>query len=334
MDELQGGVQSLNQYSHWPQEPQHEQKTITVFGATGKQGGSVVCSLLKDGRYKVRGISRSSHNEEKHRHLVEKGVEMIKANISTGEGLDDAFKGAYAAFIITSSFDREIEGKEEEYGRLLVDKAALHRVKVLVWSTLPHAEKLSGGKYSVPHFTEKAKVEDYIRQFQKCQAAFESVLFVAPAFYYQNFCFQYCPKKDENGCYVFKLPKLQTLAACDINDLGPLFMKILENPIMFNEKTLLLEGECASPHEYVDIFQKVTGQKACLKEISHEELEQSLKHHKKHISEMFAYMNEYVYWGQGKVFPHMVHAREVYPQVKNWETYLRETGWKGDHPKS
>jgi len=300
-----------------------------VFGATGKQGGSVVCSLLKDGRFKVRGVSRS-RDEQKSRHLEEKGVEMIKANISTGESLDDAFKGAYAAFIITSSFDSEIEGKEYEFGRHLVDKAKEHGVKVLVWSTLPHAEKLSGGKYTVPHFTEKAKVEEYIRNLQKDKEAFESVLFIAPAFYYQNFCWEYCPKKDESGSYIFRFPKVQTLAACDINDLGPLFMKILEDPPMYNNKTILLEGECASPQEYVHIFQQVTGQRACLKEISHDEFE----HHRKELSEMFAFLNEYTYFGQEKVLPHIILSRAIYPQTKNWAAYLRETGWKGEQPKS
>jgi len=327
-------TQTIMSYQTQQQPSQQQQKIVTVFGATGKQGGAVVWALLKDGHYKVRGVSRT-RDAQKAQRLQEKGVEIIKANI-TGEGLDHAFKGAHAAFLITPSFDNEIEGKEYEYGRLLVDKAKEHGVKVLIWSTLPHAHKLSGGKYHVPHFTEKAKVEEYIRNIQKGKDAFESALFVAPAFYYQNFSSAtFSPKKDESGAFVFRFPKIKTLAAVDINDLGHLIVKILQNPHAFNNKTILLEGECAPPQEYVHKFQQETGQQAHLKEISHEELEASLKHHRKELSEMFAFMDEYTYFGQEKGLPHFLHAREIYPQVKNWETYLRETGWKGEHhPKS
>jgi len=313
------------------QTQQTQRKIITVFGATGKQGGAVVCSLLKDGRYKVRGVSRS-RDVQKSQRLEEKGVEMIRANISTGEGLDNAFEGAYAAFLITASFDNEIEGKECECGQLLVDKAKEHGVKVLVWSTLPHAEKLSGGKYNVPHFTEKAKVEEYIRNLQKNKEIFESVLFIAPAFYYQNFNWNFSPKQDEHGCYIFKFPKVHTLAACDINDLGPLFLNILKNPRAYNGKTILLEGECGSPRDYVHMFQEVTGSKACLKEMSQDELKECAKHHSKELSEMFGFMDEYTYFGKEKDSSRVIHAREIYPQVKNWETYLRESEWKGQYP--
>lgn len=42
---------------------------ITVFGATGAQGGSVVRQLLKDPKWKVRGITRDV-NSEKSKQLA------------------------------------------------------------------------------------------------------------------------------------------------------------------------------------------------------------------------------------------------------------------------
>jgi len=231
-----------------------QQKIITVFGATGKQGSSVICALLKDNKYKIRGVARSRDQKDSERFnkLKEKGVEMFKANVTTGEGIDDALKGAHIVFLTLPSFDPEVEGHEYEIGRKLVEKAKSHGVKVLIWSTSPHAQKISGGKYLVPQFTEKAKLEEFIRNNQKGKDAFEIALFVAPSFYYQNFLEKaFAPKKNQSGTFEFIFPKTKILPACDINDLGHILAKILQNPREYHNKTIFLEGEQSSPEHYV-----------------------------------------------------------------------------------
>jgi uncharacterized protein YbjT (DUF2867 family) len=56
-------------------------KIITVFGSTGRQGGSVVRRLLSDPtfqtHYKVRGVTRNRSNP-KAKHLEELGVELVE----------------------------------------------------------------------------------------------------------------------------------------------------------------------------------------------------------------------------------------------------------------
>lgn len=55
-------------------------KIITVFGATGNQGGSVVESLLNDRKilqeYKIRGITRDT-SKPAAQELAKKGVELV-----------------------------------------------------------------------------------------------------------------------------------------------------------------------------------------------------------------------------------------------------------------
>jgi hypothetical protein len=55
-------------------------KLITVFGATGNQGGSVIRSLLADPilskEYKIRGITRDI-TKEAAKKLSSQGVEMV-----------------------------------------------------------------------------------------------------------------------------------------------------------------------------------------------------------------------------------------------------------------
>lgn len=65
-------------------------KILTVVGATGAQGGSVVTSALKSGSYKVRGITRNVDSAAS-KALVTQGVEMVAADTNDLASLVKAF---------------------------------------------------------------------------------------------------------------------------------------------------------------------------------------------------------------------------------------------------
>ena len=67
------------------------QKTIAVLGATGVQGGSVVQALLKDGSWKIRGITRDT-SKDAAKALEKQGVEVVSANIDDEASLAKAFE--------------------------------------------------------------------------------------------------------------------------------------------------------------------------------------------------------------------------------------------------
>lgn len=81
-------------------------KLITVFGATGSQGGSVVQSLLqnKSQSFKIRGITRNT-DSEKARALASQGVEVVKADGLLKQEVLEAFKGSWGVFVNTNSDD-------------------------------------------------------------------------------------------------------------------------------------------------------------------------------------------------------------------------------------
>jgi uncharacterized protein YbjT (DUF2867 family) len=66
-------------------------KLITVIGATGAQGGSVVAAALKSGLYKVRGVTRNV-NSEAAKALSAKGVELVTADVNDVKSLEQAFQ--------------------------------------------------------------------------------------------------------------------------------------------------------------------------------------------------------------------------------------------------
>ena len=66
-------------------------KILTVVGATGAQGGSVVASALKSGYYKVRGVTRNVESAAA-KALTAKGVEMVTADTNDVASLVKAFE--------------------------------------------------------------------------------------------------------------------------------------------------------------------------------------------------------------------------------------------------
>lgn len=63
-----------------------DKKLLTVFGATGNQGGSVVQIFLNDPKLKhewsVRGVSRNADSDSS-KSLTAQGVEMVSVSCHT-----------------------------------------------------------------------------------------------------------------------------------------------------------------------------------------------------------------------------------------------------------
>lgn len=61
-------------------------KLITVFGATGNQGGSVIKHILADAQlsseFKIRGITRDV-NKPAAKALADQGVEVVTVSIAS-----------------------------------------------------------------------------------------------------------------------------------------------------------------------------------------------------------------------------------------------------------
>lgn len=81
-------------------------RLITIYGATGNQGGSVARSLLADksGAFAVRGISRNLDSEPA-RALAAAGAEVVRADGRDKKQLVAAFEGSWAVFANTNSDD-------------------------------------------------------------------------------------------------------------------------------------------------------------------------------------------------------------------------------------
>ncbi|ETS74814.1 hypothetical protein PFICI_13298 [Pestalotiopsis fici W106-1] len=159
-------------------------KIITVFGATGNQGGGVVDTFLNDPKLKndwaVRGITRDV-NKESSKKLAAQGVEVVTADINDKASIVKAISGSYAVFAVTNYWEHLDMELEIRQGKNIADAAKEADIKLLIWSSLYNIKKLSNGVLSeVYHFDSKALVEDYIRELGI------PATFFMPGFYMTN----------------------------------------------------------------------------------------------------------------------------------------------------
>jgi len=167
------------------------EKVVVVLGATGVQGGGVVDQILKANKegkhhYKVRGVTRSVDSPAS-KDLIQRGVEMVKANFSNEKEIEAAFRGAYAVFAVTNFWDKEVFGAQQieaefKQGILLADVAFKSGVTHYLWSTLDDANTITKGEIPMVHFTGKWNIQKHVEKL-----GFKYTTFPALGFYASNF---------------------------------------------------------------------------------------------------------------------------------------------------
>ena len=195
-------------------------RTIAVFGATGQQGGGVVRALQDQNAFKVRVLTR---DPAKHRSLAE---EVVEADLDRPGTLRAALEGAHGVFLVTNFWQPGTDERRQAENAVRAAKEA--GVKHFIWSTLPDADAISGGRFPLPHFSGKAKVDQIVRE-----AGFAHHTFVVAPFYYQNLAGVMAPQKLDDGSLGWALPidlKAPGIAVGDITELGRLVAGAFANP--------------------------------------------------------------------------------------------------------
>src|SRR6202040_101413 len=101
-------------------------------------------------------------------------------------------------------------------------------VKHFIWSTLPNVEAISGGRFNVPHFTSKAKVDRIVKE-----AGFAHHTFVIAPFYYQNLVGVLAPQEQADGSLGWALPldpEVRCIHMGDIRELGDIVAGAFAHP--------------------------------------------------------------------------------------------------------
>lgn len=294
-------------------------QVVTVFGATGAQGASVIAHLLKQGKFSLRAVTRDDKSA-KADALRAKGVAVVKADVSDATSYAAAFDGAFGAFVVTNFWDPSSMGKELEQGRALADAAKKAGVQQYVYSGLPDVEGETGGSNKgVPHFTDKAKVFEYTKTL-----GFKHVTSVGASFYYQNFQAFFPPKK-EGDTYVYTLPATATITAFDVNDIGGTVAAVFAEPERWHNEYLPSSGDHMAPADYVRQIGEANGKKTKLVTVPIDVFAKFGFPGAEEMAHMFHWFDTHTYHGKLAKREESIRA---YPAMKTFKQFLAAGGLK------
>ncbi|KAH8199359.1 hypothetical protein TruAng_006491 [Truncatella angustata] len=170
-------------------------KLAVIVGATGVQGGSVVARFLKDPSFKIRGTTSNTASDASNA-LASQGVEMVYMDPNDEASIAEVFTGAHVVYAVTNFFkDFEtlsaVAAMEVEYTQgVKLAKAAANTptLEHYIWSTLPYSAELSQGRWLVPHYDGKARVDNFIKADKELLA---KTTFLLCTYYPSNFAFPF-----------------------------------------------------------------------------------------------------------------------------------------------
>lgn len=201
-------------------------RLITVFGATGAQGGGLARAILADPAcgFTVRAVTRKP-DADAARALAKAGAEVVAADLDDTASVARALDGAWGAFCVTNFWEHFSPAKELAQADTMAKCAKDAGLGHVVWSTLEDTRTLlpvgSGRmpvlmeKYNVPHFDAKGEAN-------RCFTGRGlPVTLLHTSFYWDNFiAFGMGPQPGPDGELAITLPlgesRLPGIAAEDI----------------------------------------------------------------------------------------------------------------------
>ena len=242
-------------------------KIITVFGATGAQGGGLIRAIATDANseFSARAVTRE-RNSDKAKALAALGAEVVYGDLGNPESVHKALEGAYGAFFVTFYWAHFSPEQEKAEAALFAKAARQAGIKHAVWSTLEDTRELVPldddrmptlmGKYKVPHFDAKGESN---KQFMDAGVP---TTFLHASFYWDNFIyFGAGPKRGEDGKLALTLPigdaKMAGIAA---EDIGKCVYGIFKKGNEYIGRNVGVAGEHLTGKEMADALSKALGE--------------------------------------------------------------------------
>jgi uncharacterized protein YbjT (DUF2867 family) len=303
-------------------------KIIAVVGATGAQGGGLVRAILDDpaNGFAVRPLTRDPRSD-KARELATPGTVVTAADVDDPASLENAFRGAYAAFCVTFYWAHFSPEKEIAEVRNMAKAAKAAGVEHVIWSTLEDTRKwipltdnrmpTLQGKYKVPHFDGKGEADQIFTDFGV------PTTFLLTSFYWENFIFFGSgPKKGPDGKLALTFPMDDKKFPCiAVGDIGKCALGIFKRGSEYIGKTVGISGEQLTGAQMAAAMSKALKKEIVYNNVSPDVYRSFGFPGADDLGNMFQFKRDFNDYFCGIRDPAV--ARKLNPELQNFDTWLK-----------
>lgn len=306
-------------------------KIITIFGATGAQGGGLAHAILSDknSEFAVRAVTRDP-NSDKAKKLAEMGAEVVAADIDDKQSMAKALEGAYGAYFVTFFWAHYSAEKELAEAKSMAEAAKEAGLQHVIWSTLEDTRKFVPldddrmptlqGKYKVPHFDAKGEADKFFTD------AGVPVTFLRASFYWDNFIyFGSGPKKGPDGKLYLTFPlDDKKMAGIASEDIGKAAYGIFKRGKELIGKTVGVAGEHLTGKEMAAALSKALGQEVIYNNVTPETFRGFGFPGSDDLGNMFQFYRDFE--EDCNRVRDVKFSKELNPELKSFDTWLSEKG--------
>ncbi len=308
-------------------------KIITVFGATGAQGGGLARAILNDSNseFAVRAVTRDA-NSEKAKELAKLGAEVVTADVDNKGSITNALKGAYGAYFVTFFWDHFSPDKEMTHAKHMAEAAKEAGLKHVIWSSLEDTRKwipldddsmpTLQGAYKVPHFDAKGESDKYFLDLEV------PTTYMYASFYWENMIyFGMGPKKGADNKYTMAFPLAdKKMAGIGAEDIGKCAYGIFKKGPALIGKTIGVAGDQLTINDMAETISKAIDQEVSYYEVSPEQYRAFGFPGSEDLGNMFQFYRDFE-----KVCNEVRdvnYSRELNPELQSFDQWLAENADK------
>ncbi|WWC72843.1 uncharacterized protein I206_106807 [Kwoniella pini CBS 10737] len=245
-------------------------RSILVTGATGKQGGALIQSLISTpaNNFTILAVTRNANSSGAQRlQSKSKAIRLVQGDLDKASELfvnakkaspDGKIWGVFSVQgVAMKSHDDIINAPEVKQGIAIIDESIKANVETFVYSSVERGgpEKSWNDPTVVPHFQTKHMIEQHLVDSTKGNPMKWSIL--RPGIFMENL-------EPNFGTRVFMTALKDTLEGKKIGwistyDIGIFAAAMFRDPVKYDKKAFSLIGEPIDFNEISTIFKRVTG---------------------------------------------------------------------------
>jgi len=244
----------------------------------------------------VRVLTRNTQST-KAAELIQLGCEVVQGSFENHNELVKAMEGCYGIFVVTNfwqpPFTKEAEilqGHQSSNAIFEVMEKNPNQIKIVIFSHLPGASKISNGRIQVPHMDSKDEILDYMRSLKIPVSA------VGLGYYMQNYDGAISPLvKIDDSNYVVSYPVRLEDRICmvDVDQYGLVVVEAMENPEKWIGREFLVVSDPIPVQKVLEILTEVMGKKFKKTDMTFEDYGKAGFAFAEEIAAMFRIFSEY-----------------------------------------